>query len=399
VHRYSARLALLVLAVACNNADTRSALNVPVIDTLAGGVIQVTNIGPTAWADTSGWRLVEELVISPPEGSPGELSGTRGLVADEVGNVYVMQREPIRIAVFGLDGTWLREIGREGDGPGEFRDGMLGIVGDTLFVQDPSNARLTTFRTDGSFIAVHPSQCCAFTSRLPVLADGRALILGPSPNQSAGVRGAWYYTRMDGTVTDTMPIQVRREQERSDYWEVVRGTGQDQTISAINIPIKASEKVTMRRDGKLLRGRNDSYRLVIGNNFSDSLRLIVATAPSIIVTEAERDSAYQATLAQVDEDWREAYAAVAKLTDIPDTWPVWTNVTSDADNHVWVALPGDRGAYSMFQVFTPEGTLLGNVPAVVGSNLFDGFWTRDRIYVGDEDENGLPIIRVFRIVK
>ena len=68
-------------------------------------------------------------------------------------------------------------------------------------------------------------------------------------------------------------------------------------------------------------------------------------------------------------------------------------------NNIWVSLPGDRGPHSMFQVFNPDGVLLGNVPAVGGGKILDGFWIRDRVYVSDEDENGLPIIRVYRIVK
>ena len=392
---------LLLLAAACTGADARSSLNEPVIDTLAGGVVQVTNPGPTAWADTSGWRIAEERVISPPEGSPGELSGNRGLVADAAGNVYVMQSEPTRIAVFGPDGNWLRDIGREGDGPGEFRNGMLGIVGDTLFVQDPTNTRLSTFLTDGSYIASHSSQCCWFTSRLPVLADGRVMIMGPPPaGANDEVRGAYYLTRMDGVVTDTLFMPADRPDEASDYWEVIRRSGQNTSISRINIPMKANDQAAVRPDGKVVRGRGDSYRLVIGNDYEDSVRVFAATVPALPVTDAQRDSAYKATLDNQADDWRDAFAEVAKLSDIPGSWPLWTSLTVDRENNTWIALPGAGGAYSILQVFNPDGVLLGNVPAPPGSaGIFNGFWTRDRIYVGDENEDGLPIIRVFRILK
>jgi hypothetical protein len=388
-----------IILAACTGADARTSLNEPVIDTLAGGAVQMTNTGPTAWADTSGWRVVEELVISPPEGSPGELSTTRGLVADAAGNVYVLQRQPNRIAMFGPDGTWLRDIGREGDGPGEFRDGMLGIFGDTLIVQDPNNTRLTTFLTDGTFLATHPSQCCWFTSRVPVLADGRAMIMGTPPTGREG-RGAYYLTRMDGVVTDTLMMAEERDDEASDYWEVVRRNGEDVSVSRVNIPMKANDQSAIRPDGRVVRGRNDSYRLVIGNTYADSARVFRATAATLSVTDAQRDSAYQATLERQRDDWRDAFAEVAKLSDIPDRWPVRTNLVVDTENNTWIALPGDRGAYSMLQVFNPDGVLLGNVPAVEGSGgIFGGFWTRDRIYVGAEDDDGLPIIRVYKIVK
>jgi hypothetical protein len=273
-------------------------------------------------------------------------------------------------------------------------------VGDTLFVQDPNNTRLTTFLTDGSILGAHSSQCCWFTSRLPVLADGRAMIMGPPPaGSNDDARGAYYLTRMDGVVTDTLMMPRDRPNETGDYWEVTRRSGQNVSISRINIPMKANDRAEVRPDGKVVRGRNDSYRLTIGNDFTDSVRVIVASAPSLSVTDAQRDSAYQATLDAQRDDWRDAFAEVAKLSDIPGTWPLWTSMTIDAENNIWVALPGDRGPYSMFQVFNPDGVLLGNVPAAGLGGVMGGYWTRDRVYVGDEDDDGLPIIRVYRIVK
>ena len=93
-----------------------------------------------------------------------------------------------------------------------------------------------------------------------------------------------------------------------------------------------------------------------------------------------------------------AFAEVAKLGDIPGSWPIWTEMTTDRDNNIWVALPGEHGAYTRMQVFNPEGVLLGDVPGV-GSAPFNGVWTRTRLYAGGENDEGLPIIRVYRIVK
>lgn len=389
-------LAAIALLAACSRADARTGLGEPVIDTLEGGVIQVTNTAPTAWSDTNGWKLVAERIIKPAEGSAGELSHVSGLAADAAGNVYVMQEQPVRISVFGPDGNYLRDIGREGDGPGEFRFGMLGIVGDTLFVQDPNNSRFTTFLTDGTFLASHTSQCCVFTSTLTVLRDGRALILGPSPSGEG--RWAWYPTRMDGTVTDTLLAPAERPDEAADYWRVERRSGQNHSIRTVSIPMRPSDQAEIRPGGEVVRGRTDAYRLVLGESFEDSTRIVIGTAPTLGVTDAQRDSAYRATLDAQRDDWHDAFAEIAKVSDIPGTWPVWTAMAIDRDDNIWVALPGERGEYTRMQVFNPDGVLLGDVPGV-GSAPFSGIWTRTHLYAGDEDENGLPMIRVYRIQK
>jgi hypothetical protein len=298
--------------------------------------------------------------------------------------------------VFGPDGQYLRDIGREGDGPGEFRFGMIGIVGDTLFVQDPNNTRLTTFLTDGTFLASHSSQCCWFTTNLTVLSDGRVLILGPP--QGGDGRGAWYFTHMDGTVTDTMLMPAERAEEAADFWRVTRRSGNNTSMRTVSVPMRPSDQGEIRPDGKVVRGRTDTYRLVIGDSFGDSSRIVIGTAPTLGVTDAQRDSAYRATLDAQRDDWRDAFAEVARIGDIPNTWPVWTRMTIDRENNIWVALPGERGEYTRMQVFSPDGVLLGDVPGV-GAAPFNGVWTRTHVYVGHEDENGLPIIRVFRIVK
>ena len=59
------------------------------------------------------------------------------LVEDDAGNIYLLDGQLSEIQVFSRQGEWLRTIGREGEGPGEFRngsdlsrgpDGNLGVV-------------------------------------------------------------------------------------------------------------------------------------------------------------------------------------------------------------------------------------------------------------------------------
>src|SRR5690606_18512434 len=104
-------------------------------------------------------------------------------------------------------------------------------------------------------------------------------------------------------------------------------------------------------------GRNTSYRYTVGNDYADTLRIINATAPTIPVSDAQRDSAYRAVIDGMNDDWRDSFKEVAKLSDLPNTWPVWTAVGVDRDNNTWVALPGDRGGHTTLQVFNSDGVL------------------------------------------
>jgi len=63
------------------------------------------------------------------------------------------------------NGTWLKTIGREGEGPGEFRHvpTTLAIEGEHLIVTEMYNKRQSVFTLDGSFIASRSPQFTANT--------------------------------------------------------------------------------------------------------------------------------------------------------------------------------------------------------------------------------------------
>ena len=378
---------------ACSAGDGKVALNKPTFDSLPGGVVRVTNTGPTEWADTSGWRLVEERTISGDEGTPGELTDISGIAADAAGNVYVMQRKPAVIKAYGPDGAWLRDIGREGSGPGEFESGMFGIIGDTLFVQDSNNSRLTTFLTSGQFLSSYRSQCCWWASRFPIFDDGTVGILGPPPDSTA--RGGVYLTRMNGTVVDTI-LMPKQDDDLAGLWTVTRKFGNNTSMMARNVPLRPSDESAYLRIGGRVTGNTATYQLAITDLDSDTLRLFSASAPSVTIDDAQRDSIYEAEIDDAGEQWRDAFREVAKKADIPGSWPVWSEVNVDGRGRIWVARPGARGKFSYLDVFSSEGVLLGSLVAPPKFE-FGGRWVGDRLYLQSETEEGLPLVRVFRV--
>lgn len=385
-----ATLALALLLAGCAAGESQTSLNPPTIDTLANGVIAVSNSGPTAWADTNGWRLVLEREIVPEEGSPGEIGNPRGVAAGDDGTIYLLQQAPVTIKAYAPDGTWLRNIGREGDGPGEFRDGMFGLVRDTLFVQDPNNARLTTFTTAGVFVASKPSPCCYWTSRFPIFADGTVGIPG-----SLSEGGGYYLTRMDGTVMDTIPFP-NEPMDPEGTWTITRKRGNSTSMMGMNIPLRPSTESAWFPTRQKVTGRTSAYALAIVGLKEDTLRQFSAPATSVSITEEQRDSIFEAEIAGVGKDWQEAVREIAKPGQIPTTWPAWSGVAVDRNSRIWVGRPGAKGKVTTLDVFTPDGVLLGAVPAPA-DRILGGVWTRDRVYLRDETEEGLPRIRVFRI--
>lgn len=393
------RASLLVLAslaiVACGSDATKLTLNLPTIDTLPSGGVRVTNTGPSMWDDTTSFRLVEDAVIAPPEGSPGELSDINGVAADARGNVYVFQRKPALIRVYSTDGEWMRDIGREGDGPGEYRQGMFGIHRDTLFIQDPNNTRLTTFLTSGEFIGSHTSQCCWWTSVFPVFEDGTIGITGPPPANAADRQGALYLTHLDGTVSDTVLLPIRQSDD-SRMWKIEMKSGKGTMMMGMGIPLQPGVTTAYLPNRRKVGGNTASYSLAITGMHDDTLRVFTAPAEPRSITEGERDSIFEAAVEGVGAQWREAMRAVAKPNDIPMSWPLWTEIIVDDRSRIWVGRPGARGPLSTLDVFSADGVLLGSVIPPAGFKL-RGSWAGGKFYQISESEDGLPQVTVWRI--
>lgn len=390
-------LPLLALAAACGVGEPRTGLGNPTVDTLAGGAVRVANHAPTLWSDTSGWRLVPERVIAPAEGSPGELGDVTRLVADAAGNAFVMQILPSVIKAFGPDGTWLRDIGRAGDGPGEFRDGMLALRGDTLVIQDPNNQRLTLYRTDGTLLGTARSQCCFFSSSMPLLDRGVVMIMGPAPAGVSAARIAYYLTRLDGTMIDTIVRPAPPERDpAATAWSISRETGGKVQSVTVGIPGLPHDLVTWRSDGLRVSGNTGRYAITLQRGYGDTALVIESDAPQLLRTVAERDALFDANLAGQPEAWREAIRAVAERDRIPLERPRWSAMATDPEHRLWVGLPGPGADVTILEVFSPDGVLLGRVPAP-HPDILDGYWTRDHVFLRDSDADGRPVIRVYRL--
>lgn len=73
---------------------------------------------------------------------------------DRDGNLYVFEGMDLQIRVYSPEGELLRRFGGPGEGPGEFQGvSGFGVVGDTVWVVEAFNRRVTLFSRDGTVIS------------------------------------------------------------------------------------------------------------------------------------------------------------------------------------------------------------------------------------------------------
>lgn len=129
---------------------------------------------PAALHGQSKWMLTETVRYGDarPEASIVD-AGALAVARD--GMAYAPQVADGTVLMFDASGAYRKTIGRRGEGPGEFvRPTRAGMVGDTLWVSDQAQRRVSFFQQNGTFIR---SQMVTFNIRDPFLPNQPATLL------------------------------------------------------------------------------------------------------------------------------------------------------------------------------------------------------------------------------
>ena len=97
-------------------------------------------------------KLEESFRLGGWEGGEDEFFGViAAIIEDAQGNLYVLDAQLNEIKIYDADGAYLRTIGREGEGPGEFRGagGLFWLPNGDLGVAQVFPGRIVTLTPDG----------------------------------------------------------------------------------------------------------------------------------------------------------------------------------------------------------------------------------------------------------
>jgi hypothetical protein len=385
-------LALLSIA-ACGEGESGTGAAV-VRDTLPGGIESVISQGPTAWADTNGWKLVEDLRFGSSEsGGTAELMQPGDFAVDRAGRIYVADNNPAQIKVYGPDGTFLHAVGREGQGPGEYQVAFPAIFDTLLIFQDPQTARTSVFDTAGTFLDSWPSGCCYW---MPLHVDDRGRIAIPvqsPPSDSVAITLA--RTTLDGTPVDTirLPLLGPRHQ-----WVVERTSGGGRSRSVFSIPWAPSTAFELLPNGGLVLGYSDTYRLTeLGPN-GDTVRVFGRSWTAPAIPTFRRDSVFEALVAVIGQRMEPAeIRRTFHKSDMPTSAPAWRDMYADPDGQLWLRSI-DLGEGESFDVFDTSRVFLGRVPAPSSLGSFAVKWGADgRLYSLGQDKDGLPVMTRYHV--
>ena len=271
---------------------------------------------------------------------------------------------------YDAEGRFLRSVGREGDGPGEFRYLASIFVGeDSILAYEFLRTRVSVFKTTGEFVRsfrLEPAAEGRFNPTLVgVMADG-ALLVRMGRVFRAG-------EETSGVNRDSMAL-FRYSREGEPLEAIGRFPGRESYVrvdgSTMGVTSLAFGKATSIavRDGRFLVGTADSYEIARYDTEGRLEALIRKRHDNLPVTREDIERYRQAQLDENDEGMmRQFMERMLAEMPLPQTMPAYSGVRVDAAGYLWVEeyrRPGDD--LPRWNVFDPEGRLLGTVETPVG---------------------------------
>jgi hypothetical protein len=401
--RTPALVLLLVLSTSACGGDAAAGGGGEVaVDTLANGAIRTRNPEKGLWGSGQAWRAVETARIGSADAAePAYVFGeVVDATTDPLGRVWVLDRQAKELRVFDAAGRHLRTVGREGAGPGEFRN-PIGLSWDAqarLWVVDTGNQRYEVFDTAGRHVHSYRRSIEGWGLPWGGGFDRKGSFLyeptyytDPASRESrhAYVRHRLQDQELAATDTFPLPDHVAASYE-------VRFAGGS---SFMRVPY--TPELLWHFDGEqgLWMGMSDRYRLYRRALAGDTVRVVERAHRPLAVSTAERDSVV-ASLEEASRPGPNMGGRVSGPLDygrIPAVKPAFRGVVVDDRGYLWVAATAaDAGRGGRWDVFDAEGRYLG--PVAMELDVFPLPRIRGSTVVGvRRDELDVPQVVVYRL--
>ena len=416
--RFTYRTALIgagAALAACGGAGADAAGGTGWTGTIedSAGVSIVMNGPEGAWTEESRWQLEDVLKIGEAEGDPDYQFGTiSGIGELSDGRIMVLDQQAQNVRIFGSAGVLEQVVGQAGSGPGEFGPGAawLNVIhGDTVFIVDQSNQRMSRLLGDGTFDGSFPLdfQTTGFPIRTEAKPSGRLVSQFRRiqlPGQEGETGDAILELASDGTVLDTV-----RTMPSGGTFRIRNGRPE--------IRLFAPEPAwALLGEDELVFATNDEYRLETYGPDGTLRRVTALPSAKISITEEDKS----AFMDGLEKTWARFGMPDAQIEQIKsqiefaDVFPAFSQFRAGPAGSIWVQrlitpsrlveLEGEidlqRGGNlggPEWDVFDADGRFLGS--ATMPERYQPVSFVGDRILGVWRDEFDVQYVRILRVVQ
>ena len=409
------RLVLLPAAataftLAACETGTESPVDEPeVITETIGDTTIVRTMSGSVWGAEA--TLVPEVSIGELDGDEEYLFGRIVSIAVyDDHTVYAFDVQAQHVRVYDSQGTYVKTLGRQGEGPGEFSraEAIATLPDGRLVVRNPGSQRVEVFGPEAGQTEQWGYGAGGLHTFRPLYTDanGRTFVIASDPSRD-DFTSFLVVMGPDGTLIDTLP-------EPTNAYEPPELNAQRGGASASWIvPFSPWFMWTIHPSGHFVTGLSSEYRIDLPRE--DGVLRIERAANPAPVHDEER--AYERELVmdymrEMDPDWD------WNGPPIPDHKPFFNELMAGRDGRIWVRLatearpvdnddhdPEDPSSRPViwkepvrYDVFEPDGTYLGVVaPPDDFTPFVQPVFDSDHVWAVTRDELGIQRVVRYRI--
>lgn len=346
-------------------------------------------------------RLIPELTIDD-ETLPEDnyLESPRDLAFDASGSIYVCDYKSHNIKVFDSSGKFMKALGREGQGPGEFQGPyQISVAKDRIAVWELRNRRISVLNLQGEHLKSIQIQ----------VGEGRPDKIRPLPNGDF-VFGTekMHYRDLDKPQEYTIEIySPELEHKKTLFFQEIWENRYIQVPNFTNVPQPFAALVywDVSPDGKIIIGFSENYTIEIYDSEKGKLSSFSHSYEPVIVTEQDKKIWFNGMTSTAPGGIGTTKGApdyIVKNTKFPKYKPPYQHIMTDGYGNLLVFPYGKNSTRNVksFDAFNPQGKFISNVQ-IEGDVSFPYYsWVKTRgnyIWFIEQDEEDLPKIVKYRI--
>jgi len=352
-------LSIIILFISCSQEKTEWKGTIAEVD----GVTVVKNPKEPMYAENV-FVLEEELSIGEAEGNEEYMfSQIRDIAVDEEERIYVLEIKESHIKVFDKNGSYLRTIGKKGQGPGEI--GMPSFMSITkqneVLVEDPMNRRLTYYSLNGDFLR---STSTAKMTIAQTKIDSFGNILGVVLN------------------IEKKAFEIRKFDP--DFNNYICSFGAE-SISRDNRaynPFKSPMRWAVSSDNSVVCGFPAKYELQVFNPEGKIIRKIIKEYDPVEITQEEIEEAKKVV-------------PPGRRLEIPKYHNSFVRFSLTDEERIFVQTrerTGDHERY-YYDIFDHDGRYIAKVPLKMRPRI----WRKNKLYTIEEDEDGYQYVKRYQV--
>lgn len=384
--------AAMTLGLGACGGDTGGYDGAVQVDTLAGGGIHVRNPEIGAW-ERNGvppWRLEVDLRIGRVDGTGPDVFGSvRDIIPDALGRLWVLDSQARELRVFEDDGAFVRAVGREGEGPGEFSGNTCAFAGadGEIWVED-GRRRWQRFDTAGTLLGARPSTSnlgCGVRRWTP---DGRLAAAGSLMDPETRTSTSYYLIHARDDEGELLEPDTILPPELPERPSVTWVSPDERMRVVMNIPFAAAPSRQMGPHGDFWVSEGGGpYRIRRQTIEGDTLLVVEREYEPVPVPDTLRDVAIE-DFVRDDMTPEDGFDPA----DVPRVFPPFVRPIPATDGSLWVQRLVEDGEVAL-DVFSPEGVYLGaaEIPPEF-ENMSVQLVTPDHVYVRLTDELGVNYV-------